>query len=81
MTDDAPDPSLLPVPWHVNLYAAVLENPRRASLVLGLPFAAVGYGMAAFGVLPVAPIPPAVNAVFGWMAGSMTVYMLFTRPY
>lgn len=86
MEDEPPGP----VPWHVHLWTIVLSKPLVSSAVLALPIGLLVYGIAALGYGPwdvftlgaEAPdMPPLLEGALGWVAGTLTCYVQFTKPY
>lgn len=87
MTGDDP---LKPIPWHVELWVALIIHPYAAAIVFGLPFGLVMFVLTSHGIYPTdvipatpdAPtLPPVFNAVAGWIAGGLTFLFVFNRPY
>lgn len=87
-----PEESHQPVPWHVELWVAIISRPLVASAVIGLipgtlvffltstSWAPSVFSFPGAGVSGVT-IPGWLNYLMGWFAGLVTVYIFISRPY
>lgn len=81
MSDEQVDPTLLPVPFEVELWVAIIKRPLVAATILSIPLAVLV--IAADWFLGLAPgiLPFWYRAVSAWIAGTLTLWVLFSRPY
>jgi hypothetical protein len=75
------DRELMPVPIEAEVSAAMFMRPKTSAALLATPFGLIAYIGAATGYIGGDVTPLWWDAVGGWLAGFMVMYMLLGRPY
>ncbi len=71
----------MPIPIEAEISAAMFMRPKVSAALLAIPFGVLAYIGAATGFIIGNGTPLWYDAVSGWLAGFLVMYMLLTRPY